>query len=45
MLQADETAFPRLTTAELALVNRLAILRDFADSEVIFRAGEAAVGG
>jgi thioredoxin reductase (NADPH) len=43
MLQIDDTAFPQLTTAELALVKNRATACDFADGEIIFRAGQAAV--
>src|SRR5437868_437519 len=43
MLQTDETAFPKLTTAELVLVKNLATVCDFADGEIIFRAGQAAI--
>jgi thioredoxin reductase (NADPH) len=41
MAQIEEVAFPRLTSAELALVKPLAAPRDFADGETIFRAGQA----
>src|SRR6516165_11381004 len=40
MAQTEETAFPRLTSAELALVRNLAKPCDYADGEVIFRAGQ-----
>ncbi len=40
MAQTEETAFPRLTAAEVALVKPLARRCDFADGEVIFRAGQ-----
>ncbi|HEY4313788.1 MAG TPA: FAD-dependent oxidoreductase [Pirellulales bacterium] len=43
MSQIDETAFPRLTTAEMALVKELATACDFRDGEVIFRAGKASI--
>jgi len=33
MAQTEETAFPRLTSAELALVKPLAKARDYADGE------------
>ena len=41
MPQITETAFPRLTNAELALVKPLATARDYADGEIVFRAGQA----
>jgi CRP-like cAMP-binding protein len=41
MAQIEEVAFPRLTSAELTLVKPLATPRDYADGEVIFRAGQA----
>src|SRR5580658_3270629 len=37
----QETAFPRLSAAELAVLKPLATAHDFADGEVIFRAGQA----
>jgi thioredoxin reductase (NADPH) len=40
MAQTEETAFPRLTSAELALVKPLAKARDYADGEIVFRAGQ-----
>src|ERR1700722_9304033 len=40
MAQTEETAFPRLTSAELALVRRLAKPCDYADGDVVFRAGQ-----
>src|ERR1051325_9270484 len=40
MAQTDETAFPRLTGAELALVQPLARPCDYADGDVVFRAGQ-----
>ncbi len=36
-----EAAFPRLTTAEIAMLTPLATVRDYADGETIFRAGQA----
>ncbi len=36
-----EAAFPRLTTAEIALLKPLATARDYLDGETIFRAGTA----
>jgi thioredoxin reductase (NADPH) len=41
MTQIEEAAFPRLTTAELALIEPLATARDYADGETIFRVGQA----
>ncbi len=41
MVQMEEVAFPRLTSAELALVKSLGTARDYADGETIFRAGQA----
>jgi len=43
MAQNEEVAFPRLTSAELALVEPLATARDYADGETIFRAGQAEI--
>jgi thioredoxin reductase (NADPH) len=40
MAQTEETAFPRLTSAELALVKPLARPCDYADGDVVFRAGQ-----
>jgi thioredoxin reductase (NADPH) len=40
MAQTEETAFPRLTSAELALVKPLARPRDYADGDIVFRAGQ-----
>ena len=36
----EEAAFPRLTSAELALVRPLAKPCDYADGDVVFRAGQ-----
>jgi thioredoxin reductase (NADPH) len=41
MAHIQEVAFPRLTSAEVALVRPLATARDYADGETIFRAGRA----
>src|SRR5438876_3486956 len=41
MAQIEELAFPRLTSAELALVKPLATPCDYADGATIFRAGQA----
>jgi thioredoxin reductase (NADPH) len=38
--QTDEAAFPRLTSAELTLVKPLAKRCDYADGDVVFRAGQ-----
>jgi thioredoxin reductase (NADPH) len=40
MAQTEETAFPRLNSAELALVKPLARPCDYADGDIIFRAGQ-----
>src|SRR5580692_4860949 len=40
MAPTEETAFPRLTSAELALVKPLAKARDYADGQIVFRAGQ-----
>jgi thioredoxin reductase (NADPH) len=40
MVQTEETAFPRLSSAELALVKPLAKPCDYADGDVVFRAGQ-----
>jgi thioredoxin reductase (NADPH) len=41
MAQTQEAAFPRLTSAELALIKPLSTARDYTDGETIFRAGQA----
>jgi len=41
MAPNDEAAFPRLTTAEIAVLKPLATPRDYADGETVFRAGQA----
>jgi len=43
MAQFEDVAFPQLTSAELALVKPLATPGDYADGDVIFRAGEAEI--
>jgi thioredoxin reductase (NADPH) len=43
MVVIEEVAFPRLTTAELALVKPFGTAREYADGETIFRAGQADV--
>ncbi len=40
MAQTEETAFPRLTSAERALVQPLAKPCDYGDGDVVFRAGQ-----
>ncbi|MCE9547489.1 MAG: FAD-dependent oxidoreductase [Planctomycetia bacterium] len=40
MDQIQEVAFPRLTASELAHVRRLATVRDYADGDTIFKAGQ-----
>lgn len=40
MSQTEVTAFPRLTSAEVALVTPLAKPCDYADGDIIFRAGQ-----
>src|SRR5437660_9193938 len=40
MAPTEETAFPRLTAAELGLVKPLAQPCDYADGDVVFRAGQ-----
>jgi thioredoxin reductase (NADPH) len=41
MSTSQETAFPRLSTAEFAVLKSLATARDYIDGETIFRAGQA----
>jgi len=43
MAQTEETAFPRLSSAELALVKPLAKPCDYADGDIVFRAGQATI--
>jgi thioredoxin reductase (NADPH) len=43
MAPIQEVAFPSLTSAEIALVRRLAAVRDYADGDVVFRAGQREV--
>ena len=45
MAQTEETAFPRLTSAELALVKPLAKPCDYADGDIVFRAGQGSIDG
>src|SRR5947209_4950053 len=40
MAQTEETAFPRLSSAELARVKALAKPCDYADGDIVFRAGQ-----
>src|SRR5437870_12255786 len=40
MAPTEEAAFPRLTSAELALVRTLPKPCDYADGDVVFRAGQ-----
>src|SRR5262245_57499453 len=40
MAQTEETAFPRLTSAELALVKPLAKPCDYADGDIVLPAGQ-----
>jgi thioredoxin reductase (NADPH) len=41
MAQNEEVAFPQLTSAELAMVKPLATACEYADGEIVFRAGQA----
>src|SRR5882672_8185452 len=41
MSLSEEAAFPRLSTAELAVLKPLGTAHDYADGETIFRAGQA----
>jgi len=41
MSLSQETAFPRLATAEIAVLKPLATAHDYADGETIFRVGQA----
>ncbi len=41
MSSSQEAAFPRLTTAELAVLKALATSHDYADGDIVFRAGQA----
>jgi thioredoxin reductase (NADPH) len=41
MTHTEQVAFPQLTEAELAVVRPLATAREYADGEVVFRAGQA----
>src|ERR1700733_4801278 len=41
MFTSQETAFPRLSTVELAILKPLATAHDYADGETVFHAGQA----
>ncbi len=41
MAASEEVAFPRLSTAELAVLKPLATAHDYGDGETVFRAGQA----
>jgi thioredoxin reductase (NADPH) len=41
MSLSEQTAFPELTAAEIAILKPLATARDYADGETVFRAGQA----
>ena len=41
MAQIQDVGFPHLTSAEIAHLKPLATVRDYADGETIFRAGQA----
>jgi thioredoxin reductase (NADPH) len=41
MTHKEQVAFPQLTEAELAVVRPLATAREYADGEIVFRAGQA----
>src|SRR5271154_5733209 len=41
MSLSQEVAFPRLTTAEIAVLKPLATAHDYVDGETVFRAGQA----
>jgi len=43
MSLSQEVAFPRLSTAELAVLKPLATADDYLDGETIFRAGQAEI--
>jgi thioredoxin reductase (NADPH) len=43
MSTIQESAFPRLSTAEFAVLKSLATAHDYADGEIIFRAGQAEI--
>src|SRR4029077_4393157 len=41
MASSEEVAFPRLSTAELAVLKPLATAHDYTDGETVFHAGQA----
>jgi hypothetical protein len=41
MSTSQEAAFPRLSTAEIAVLKPLATAHDYVDGDVLFRAGQA----
>src|SRR5437762_14333090 len=41
MFPSEEVAFPRLSTAEIAVLKPLATAHDYVDGDTIFRAGQA----
>jgi thioredoxin reductase (NADPH) len=41
MAQMEEVAFPKLTNVEIAHIRPLAAVRDYADGETVFQAGQA----
>ena len=41
MAPGEETAFPKLTRAEIDVLKPLATPHDYADGEIVFRAGQA----
>jgi thioredoxin reductase (NADPH) len=41
MSSSQKTAFPRLSAAELAILKPLATAHDYADGDIVFRAGQA----
>src|ERR1700729_1282050 len=43
MSTIQETAFPRLSSAEFAILKSLATSHDYADGEIVFRAGQAEI--
>ena len=43
MSSNEEVAFPRLSTAELAVLKPLATAHDYADGETVFHAGQAEI--
>jgi thioredoxin reductase (NADPH) len=43
MSPSQEVAFPRLSSAELAILKPLATAHDYADGETVFRAGQAEI--